>query len=106
MTIHTSPHPLQSTAATSGSQADRARFRSAGHTSFFSGCRTLVATIVCKVCALFTASKDRHVPVIHEKVVLSEEGAKIWEEVSNPASPVGKVVGHRRSRVADGDPPR
>jgi hypothetical protein len=43
-------------------------------------------------------TNDRPVPVFHEDVVLTEEGAKLWEEITQPNSPVGKPV-HRRWRL-------
>jgi hypothetical protein len=43
-------------------------------------------------------TNDRRVSVFHEDVALTEEGAKLWEEITEPNSPVGKPV-HRRWRL-------
>jgi hypothetical protein len=55
------------------------------------------------VARLFIWTRKRPVPVVHEPVRLSPEGAKVWEQVADPNSPVGKPVHHRRRRMADGD---
>lgn len=38
----------------------------------------------------------RAMPVHHEPVLLSEEGAKIRQQVMGPASPAGKPINYRR----------
>jgi hypothetical protein len=71
-----------------------------------------VGAVVCGLVACVRATfgwlllfrrKPRRIPVIHEDVVLTPEGAKVWQEVADPDSPVGKPVGHRRRRLTDGD---
>jgi hypothetical protein len=53
---------------------------------------------------LFTfKAKSRSVPVIHEEVVLSPDGVKVWQQAAEPTSSVGKPVQHRRRRLTDGD---
>ena len=47
-------------------------------------------------------AKSRPVPVIHEEVRLTPEGVKVWEQVMDPASSVGKPTRHRRRRLANG----
>jgi hypothetical protein len=48
--------------------------------------------------------KRRTIPVIHEQVTLSPEGAEIWKQVEDdPSSTVGRPIGHQRRRIECGD---
>jgi hypothetical protein len=42
------------------------------------------------------------VPVIHETVTLTPEGAEVWKQAMDPNSPVGKPQ-HQRRRLVNGD---
>jgi len=48
-------------------------------------------------------AKGRRVPTVHQDVVLTHEGATVWQQVTDADSPVGKPVRHRRRRMVDGD---
>jgi hypothetical protein len=102
MTSKTRPLPSPPVAS-SGSRADCVPERATGIMGVL--CR-VVANFLGKLRAPFARRKTGRAPVVHEEVVLSPEGAKVWEEVSNPDSPVGKPVHHRRHRLPDGDLPR
>jgi hypothetical protein len=43
------------------------------------------------------------VPVIHEEVTLTPEGAAVWQDAMDPNMPVGKPVHHQRRRLPSGD---
>jgi hypothetical protein len=88
------------------SRVDCGRERATGIIAVLRSCASGIATLLGKLCATIVRHKTAAVPIVHEEVVLSEEGAKVWEEVSNPASPVGKPVHHCRRRLPDGDLPR
>ena len=51
----------------------------------------------------FGRNKTRDVPVIHEDVTLTPEGAEVWKQLVDPKSPVGKPSQHRRRRMVNGD---
>jgi hypothetical protein len=48
-------------------------------------------------------AKFRKVPIIHESVSLTPEGAEVWQKAMDSESPVGKPVAHHRRRLANGD---
>jgi hypothetical protein len=115
MTIRTrrlppQPQPVKDTGTrTDGgkeSHADYGRERATGIIGVLRTCASGIATLLGKLCASFVRRKTAAVPIVHEEVVLSEEGAKVWEEISNPDSPVGKPVHHCRRRLPDGDRPQ
>jgi hypothetical protein len=87
-------------------RADCSRERATGIIAVLRSCASGIATLFGRLCASFVRRKTAAVPTVHEEVVLSEEGAKVWEEVSNPDSPVGKPIHHCRRRLPDGDLPR
>jgi hypothetical protein len=58
--------------------------------------------ILSRLACLFRP-EARRVPVWRLDITLTPEGAKVWQQVSDPESPVGKPTHHRR-RLTDGDP--
>jgi hypothetical protein len=61
-----------------------------------SAIRSFFARLLC----LLTWRRRRPVPLIHQEVVLTPEGARVWEQVADPESPVGKPT-HRSRRLND-----
>lgn len=53
---------------------------------------------------LFAGARARRkdIPVVHQEVTLTPEGAAAWKQAMDPNSPVGKPVHHRR-RLPAGD---
>ena len=69
----------------------------------FVGC---LASIVVWPWSLFRRKAKRAVPVVHEDVVLTQEGAAMVKQAMDPTSSVGKPVHHCRRRIEDGDADR
>jgi hypothetical protein len=62
--------------------------------------------MICKLCTgiegiFVKKAKPGDIPVVHDNVTLSADGAKVWQQVADPASPVGKPVQHRRRPIAE-----
>ena len=53
----------------------------------------------------FRRAKSRAVPVVHDDVTLTPEGAAVWEQAMDPTSPSGKPTQHHRRRLSSGDAP-
>ncbi len=44
-----------------------------------------------------------NVPVVHDEVTLTPEGAEIWQQAMDPKVPFGKPANHQRRRLPSGD---
>jgi hypothetical protein len=53
----------------------------------------------------YSKGKSKAVRVIHEEVVLTPEGAEVWQQAMDPKSAVGKPTSSRR-RLREGDATR
>jgi hypothetical protein len=64
-----------------------------------------MATVVYGLISFRWARRQpRAIPVIHENVTLTPEGAEIWNQVvEDRDSPIGNPIHHRRRRLPEGD---
>jgi hypothetical protein len=98
MTPHTPP--LSSAPVTGDeTRTDCDRNRARGIVALLRRCGSGVAALLGKPSTPFMRPKTAHVPILHAKVVLSQEGAKIWEEVAKLDCSVGKPAHHRSRRL-------
>jgi len=99
--VATDLHPTPTPASAAAQQGAAPASQGTG-----SGARRFLARLWAALGKVFPfRAKTRRVPVVHEDVVLTPEGAKLWEQVTDPNSPVGKPT-HRRRRLPEGDAPR
>jgi hypothetical protein len=99
--MSTEIHHNTTTISSGVPRVDRPVWPFRGRGSWFLGPLAYVKAAFWKVFAVMT--KGRRVPVVHQDVMLTKEGAEVWEQIADPQSSVGKPIRHRRRRVADGD---